>query len=59
MGYNETSKSYRINVLGKKHIEVNRYVIFHEEATFHHSKELPYDIKEHGAPTSEHLGSQI
>jgi hypothetical protein len=40
VGYNETSKAYRIYVPGKKFIEVSRDVTFHEEATFLRSKEL-------------------
>jgi hypothetical protein len=52
VGYNETSKAYRIYVPGQKFIEVNRDVTFHEEASFRHSKELPCDTKEQEAPSS-------
>jgi hypothetical protein len=46
LGYNETSKAYRIYVPGKNFIEVSRDVNFHEEANFLHSRELPSDIEE-------------
>ena len=45
MGYSETSKAYRIYVLGQRHIEVSRDVTFHEEAVFKRSKELPLDTE--------------
>jgi hypothetical protein len=44
--YSETSKAYRIYVQGKMFIEVIRDVTFHEEASFHHSKKLPFDSEE-------------
>ena len=34
VGYSETSKAYRIYVLGQKYIEVNRVVTFDEEVAF-------------------------
>ena len=34
VAYNETSKAFRIYVLGERHVEVSRDVTFHEEATF-------------------------
>jgi hypothetical protein len=46
MGYNGTSKAYRIYVAGKKFIEVSRDVTSDEEETFHHSRELPCDREE-------------
>jgi hypothetical protein len=46
LGYSETSKAYRIYVLGKNSIEVSRDVNFHEEANFLHSRELPSDTEE-------------
>jgi hypothetical protein len=59
VGYSETSKAYRIYVPGKKFIEVSRDVTFHEEATFRRSRELPCDIKEQEAPSSEPSDSQL
>ena len=40
VGYNESSKAYRIYVLGQRQIEVSRDVTFHEEAAFKKSREL-------------------
>ena len=34
VGYNETSKAYRIYIFGTRLIEVNKDVTFHEESTF-------------------------
>ena len=59
VGYSETSKAYRIYVPGKKHIEVSRDMTLHEESIFHRSRDLPYNIREQEAPTSEHSGSQL
>lgn len=57
VGYNKTSKAYRIYILGTRLIEVNRDVTFHEEAIFRHSRELQDDSKmeELEAPTVENL----
>jgi hypothetical protein len=46
VGYNETSKAYRIYVPGKTFIEFIEDVKFHEEASFHRSKKLPFDLEE-------------
>jgi hypothetical protein len=59
VGYNETSKSYRIYVPGEKYVEVCRDVTFHEEATFCRSRELPCDRKEHEAPSPKPSDSQL
>jgi hypothetical protein len=59
VGYNETSKAYRIYVPGKKYIEVNRDVTFHEEVAFRRSRELPCDTKEQEAPSPEPSDSQL
>jgi hypothetical protein len=53
VGYSETSKSYRFYVPRKNFIEVSRYVTFHEEATFHRSRELPCYTEDHEAPSPE------
>jgi hypothetical protein len=53
VGYNETSKAYRIYVPGQKFIEVSRDVTFHEETTFPRSRELPCDKEEQEAPSLE------
>jgi hypothetical protein len=45
VGYNETSKAYRIYVPGERHIEVSKDVSFHEEVVFKCSKELQLDIE--------------
>jgi hypothetical protein len=59
VGYSETSKSYRIYVPGKNYIEVSRDVTFHEEATFHHCREISYDTEEDEAPSTEPSNSQL
>jgi hypothetical protein len=59
VGYSETSKAYRIYVPRKKYIEVSRDVNFHEKVAFRRSRELPYDIEEKDAPTSELSNSQL
>ena len=46
VGYNESSKAYRIYIHGQRYIEVSRDVIFHEEVVFRQTKELPKDIEE-------------
>ena len=38
IGYSESSKAYKIYVPGQRHVEVRRYVKFHEESTFKCSK---------------------
>ena len=40
VGYSESSKAYRIYVLGQRYIEVSRDMIFHEEAVFRKALEL-------------------
>ena len=34
MGYSESSKDYQIYILGRKHIEVRKYVMFEEDIAF-------------------------
>ena len=52
VGYNKTSKSYRIYVPGQRQIEVSQDVTFDEDATFLRSREsyLDMEAKEHEAP---------
>jgi hypothetical protein len=45
VGYNETSKTYKIYVPGERHIEVSKDVSFHEEATFKRSEEIQLDTE--------------
>ena len=40
VGFSETSKEFKIYVLGERHVEVSRYVTFLEEEAFKLSKEL-------------------
>ena len=40
VGYSDCSKSYRVYIPGQRHIEVSKYVIFHEEAVFRKTLEL-------------------
>jgi hypothetical protein len=53
VGYSETSKAYKIYILGQKFIEVSRDMAFHEEATFCPARELPCDLEEQEAPSLE------
>ena len=55
VGYSESSKAYRIYELGERHIELNRDVTFHEEATFNRLKQIPYDTdtEENETPMSD------
>ena len=46
VGYSDNSKAYSIYVAGQRYIEVNRDMIFHEEAVFRQTKELPKDVEE-------------
>ena len=56
VGYNESSKAYRIYVPEQRYIEFSRDIIFHEEAMFHQTKELPKDVEE---SPSEILVSEV
>ena len=40
VGYNDTSKAYRIYILGHRKVEINRDVSFDENATFSKSKQI-------------------
>jgi hypothetical protein len=51
VGYNETSKAYRIYIPGQKFIEVSRDVTFHKEVAFRRAKEFPCDSGEQEAPS--------
>ena len=55
VGYSETSKAYRVYVLGQRQIEVSRDVTFDEDATFLRSREsqLDFEIEEHEVPHHE------
>jgi hypothetical protein len=59
LGYNETSKAYRIYVPEKKYIEISRDVTFHDEVYFCHSRELPCDTEDQEVPTLELSDSQL
>ena len=45
VGYNETSKAYRIYIPHTRLIEVKKYVTFHEEEAFRRSQEIKDDIE--------------
>ena len=55
VGYNKTSKAYRIYILGKRYIEVSQDVTFHEEVAFRRSREVPLDVEmvEQEAPAAD------
>lgn len=52
VGYNETSKAYRIYILGQHQIEVSQDVTFDEEVAFKRSREshMEIDSEEQEAP---------
>jgi hypothetical protein len=52
VGYNETSKAYRIYIPRHRHIEISRDVTFYEEETFRKSREshMDEDREEQEAP---------
>ena len=56
VGYSDSSKAYRIYVLGQRYIEVSRDVIFHEEVVFRQTQELS---KEDEGPPSEIPDSKV
>lgn len=45
VGYSETSKAYRIYILGTRLIEVSKDVTFQEETTFRRPQEIQDDTK--------------
>ena len=55
VGYSETSKGYRVYVLGHQQIDINKDVVFDEEATFKRSHESPAeeDAEEQEVPIPE------
>jgi hypothetical protein len=40
VGYSDTSKAYRIYILGHQKVEISQYVTFDENATFSKSKQI-------------------
>lgn len=50
LGYNESSKAYKVYIPGQRKIEVSQDVTFHEEATLKKSKELQLETE--NEPTS-------
>ena len=56
VGYNDCLKASRIYVPGQRYIEVNRDVIFHEEAVFRQTQE---PSKEDEVPPLEFLDSDV
>jgi hypothetical protein len=51
VGYNESSKSYRIYILGQRQIEVSRDVTFEEEVAFQKSREAHMEIDSDTIPS--------
>ena len=56
VSYNDSLKAYHIYVPGQRYIEVSKDVIFHEEAVFRPTQELP---KEDEGPPSEIPDSEV
>ena len=53
VGYNNSSKAYRIYIKGGHHIEVSHDVIFDESITFKKTKELFIDFDDEELPVFE------
>ena len=56
VGYSDQSKSYRVYIPGYHHIDINRSVIFDEDATFSKSRKIHANEdqeEEHEAPIVE------
>jgi hypothetical protein len=51
VGYNESSKAYRIYILGQRQIEVRRDVTFEEEVAFQKSREAQMEIDSETMPS--------
>jgi hypothetical protein len=51
VGYNESSKAYRIYILGQRQIEVSRDVTFEEEVSFQKSRETQMEIDSETMPS--------
>jgi hypothetical protein len=51
VGYNESSKAYRIYILGQRQIEVSKDVIFEEEIRFQISRESQMEIDSETIPS--------
>jgi hypothetical protein len=51
VGYSESSKAYRIYILGQRQIEVSRDVIFEEEIVFQRSRESQMEIDNETIPS--------
>lgn len=51
VGYSETSKAYRVYILGQRQIELSRDVIFEEDTTFRRSKSSN-ELEHQDPPTS-------
>jgi hypothetical protein len=51
VGYNESSKSYRIYIPGQRQIEVSRDVTFEEEVAFQKSREAQMEIDRETIPS--------
>jgi hypothetical protein len=51
VGYNESSKAYRIYIPSQRQIEVSRDVIFEEEITFRRSRESQMEIDNEIVPS--------
>ena len=51
VGYNESSKAYRIYIPGQRQIEVSRVVIFEEEIAFQRSRESQMEIDSEIVPS--------
>jgi hypothetical protein len=51
VGYNESSKAYRIYIPGQRQIEISKDVIFEEEISFQRSKESQMEIDSETVPS--------
>jgi hypothetical protein len=51
VGYSESSKAYRIYILGQRQIEISRDVTFEEEVAFQRSREAQMEIDSETMPS--------
>jgi hypothetical protein len=58
VGYNETSKAYRIYIPGQRQIEVSRDVTFDEDTTFRRSRESHMEIDSEEQEALKDVGSR-
>ena len=59
VGYNETSKAYKIYIPGSRKIVVRRDANFTEDRAFRKSHEMPFEEQDEDAPIVQQQGSNL